>query len=428
MKILLIGSGAREHALAWKLCQSPLVETLVCAPGNPGIAALCDTRPIRADDVDALLALTRELVTDLVVIGPETTIAAGLADRLAEIGVACFGPTAAAGRLETSKAFAKAFAVRHGLPTGRFAVFEDAQAAKAALDQFKAPWVVKADGLAAGKGVMIAPDRESAEAAIAEIFGGRFGASGARVLLEEYLEGEIASVFALCDGRTVTMLGGAQDHKRAFDGDRGPNTGGMGAYAPAPVLDAPTLEAVRARLIAPALAGIAEEGAPFHGVLFCEVMVTADGPKLIEFNVRFGDPECQVLMLRLQSDLAPYLLAAATGRLADMPPPVWRDDAAICVVIAARGYPDAAKTGAVISGAEGDFGDGVMVFHAGTARRADGALTAAGGRVLNVCARGATLREAAARAYAVVDRIDLPGGFHRTDIGWRGLASGSASG
>jgi phosphoribosylamine--glycine ligase len=428
MNILLVGSGGREHALAWKILQSPLVGQLVCAPGNPGIAELCETRAIAADDVEGLVSLARNMAADLVVVGPETAIAAGLADKLAEAGVACFGPTAAAGRLETSKAFAKAFAARHGLPTGRFEVFEDAALAKAALDRFTPPFVIKADGLAAGKGVVVAADRAEAEAEIDAILGGRFGAAGARVLIEDFLVGEVASVFALCDGETVTMLGGAQDHKRAFDGDRGPNTGGMGAYAPAPVLDDAAIEAVRARLIAPALAGIASEGAPYRGVLFCEAMMTAEGPKLIEFNVRFGDPECQVLMLRMAGDLVPYLVAAARGGLADLPAVAWRPEAAICVVVAAQGYPGSPRTGDVISGAEADFGSDTIVFQAGTSRRDDHALLTAGGRVLNVCARGATLAEAAGRAYAAVARIDIPGAFHRADIGWRGLASHSPSG
>ncbi len=298
--------------------------------------------------------------------------------------------------------------------------------AKASLDQFSAPFVIKADGLASGKGVVIAPDRAAAEAAIDDALGGRFGAAGARVVIEEYLEGEIASLFALCDGETSLLFGGVQDAKRAFDGDQGPNTGGMGTYAPAPVLSDAVVEATRTRLIEPAFAGIAEEGAPYRGAIFCEIMVTAQGPKLVEFNARFGDPECQALMLRLQSDLVPYLKAAATGRLAELPPPQWRGEAAICVVVAARGYPEAPQAGSVIRGAEADFGPHVTVFQAGTRRREDGALVAAGGRVLNVCALGATLAEARERAYAAVSAIDWPEGFHRTDIGWRALAHEAA--
>ena len=365
MNILLVGSGGREHALAWKILRSPLAPRLICAPGNPGIAALCETRPVKADDVDGLVRLAREMAADLVVVGPETSIAAGLADRLVEAGVPCFGPTAAAGRLETSKAFAKDFACRHGLPTGRFAVCDDAASAKAALRDNAPPYVIKADGLAAGKGVVIAPNLAAAEAEIEDIFGGRFGTAGSRVLIEEFLEGEVVSVFALCDGEAVVLLGGAQDHKRAFDGDRGPNTGGMGAYAPAPALDPKMLDEIRDRLIAPTFAGIAREGAPYRGVLFCEAMITADGPKLIEFNVRFGDPECQVLMLLMKDDLLPYLVAAATGRLAGMPPIALEDRAAICVVVAAEGYPGQVPGGDVIDGAEADHGPDVTVFQAG---------------------------------------------------------------
>ncbi len=421
MNVLLVGSGGREHALAWKIAASPLLARLVCAPGNPGIAVLCETRPTPATDVEGLCALAGEMAADLVVIGPETSIAAGLADRLAEIGIPCFGPTAAAGRLETSKAFTKAFAARHSLPTGRFGVFDDPDSAKAALAGFDPPYVIKADGLAAGKGVVIAPDLAAAEAAIDDILGGRFGLAGTRVVIEAFLDGEIASVFALCDGETTVLFGGAQDHKRAHDGDRGPNTGGMGAYAPAPVLAGDVTAQTRARLIDPALTGIALEGAPYRGALFCEIMLTATGPQLIEFNVRFGDPECQVLMLRLQSDILPYLQAAARGGLAELPPPVWRSEAAICVVLAAAGYPGTPEVGAVIGGAEADFGPDVKVFHAGTARRGDGALIASGGRVLNVCARGTDLKTARDRAYAAIARIDFPGGFYRSDIGWRAL-------
>ncbi|HEX7759126.1 MAG TPA: phosphoribosylamine--glycine ligase [Caulobacteraceae bacterium] len=421
MNILVVGSGGREHALAWKIAQSPLVSRLVCAPGNPGMASLGEVADIKATDVPALVALAGDMAADLVVIGPETAVEAGLADRLAEAGIPCFGPSAAAGRLETSKAFTKAFADRHGLPTARYGVFEDAAPAKAFLADFTPPYVIKADGLAAGKGVVIAPDLHEAHAAIDDVLGGRFGASGARVVVEEFLEGEIASLFAICDGSASLLFGGAQDHKRVFDGEQGPNTGGMGTYAPAPVLSAAVVEATRRSLIEPAFRGIAAEGAPYRGVIFCEIMVTADGPKLIEFNVRFGDPECQVLMLRLESDLVPYLLACAQGRLDQMPAPVWRDEAAICVVLAAEGYPATPRTGDVIGGAEADLGPDVTVFHAGTARRADGALVSAGGRVLNVCAVGGTLRQARDRAYSAIEQIDWPGGFCRSDIGWRAL-------
>jgi phosphoribosylamine--glycine ligase len=421
MNILLVGSGGREHALAWKIAQSPLLTRLVCAPGNPGMAGLGETRAVAATDVAGQVALAREIAADLVVIGPEVAVEAGLADALAGAGIACFGPSAAAGRLESSKAFAKDFATRHGLPTAAYEVFDEADAAKAFLDRFSAPYVVKADGLAAGKGVVVAPDRAAAEAAIDDCLGGAFGQAGARVIVEEFLTGEIASLFALCDGQTVMLFGGAQDHKRAFDGDVGPNTGGMGTYSPAPVLTEAAIAAAHDQVIAPALHGVARDGAPYRGVLFAELMIDHGQPSLVEFNARFGDPECQVLMLRLASDIVPYLHAAATGRLAETPPPAWRDEAAICVVLAAEGYPQAPRAGTTIHGAEADFGEGVVVFHAGTRREADGRLVAAGGRVLNVCALGATLTEARERAYAAVARIDWPQGFHRTDIGWRAL-------
>jgi phosphoribosylamine--glycine ligase len=421
MNILLVGSGGREHALAWKIAQSPRLTRLVCAPGNPGMAALAETRDIKASDVAGLVALAEEIAADLVVIGPEIAVEAGLADRLALAGVPCFGPTAAAGRLESSKAFTKAFAERHHLPTAPHGVASDAAQAKALLDRFAPPYVIKADGLAAGKGVVIAQARAEAEAAIDDMLSGGLGAAGARVVIEAFMTGEEASLFALSDGTSAMLFGAAQDHKRAFDGDQGPNTGGMGAYSPAPVLTPMLTEAARRALIEPTAKGIAAEGAPFRGVLFAGLMLTETGPKLVEFNARFGDPECQVLMMRLKSDITPYLLAAATGKLAETPEPAWRDEVAICVVMAARGYPGAPETGSVIRGAEADFGEEVVVFHAGVARDSQGQLIAAGGRVLNICARGATLEEARARAYAAIAQIDWPEGFYRTDIGWRAL-------
>ena len=421
MKVLLVGSGGREHALAWKIAQSPRLSRLVCAPGNPGMAALGELRDIKATDVAGQVALAREIAADLVVIGPESAVEAGLADALERVGVACFGPTANAGRLESSKAFTKDFCARHGLPTADYGVFEDAVAAKAALDRFGPPYVVKADGLAAGKGVVVAQTRAEAERAIDAVLGGRFGAAGARLIIEEFLVGEIGSLFALSDGARSLLFGSAQDHKRAFDGDLGPNTGGMGTYSPAPVFTDGLVEQVRLRLAEPAFAAIAAEGAPYRGVLFVELMSTADGPKLVEFNARFGDPECQVLMLRLESDVLLYLHAAAVGRLDETPPPAWRDESAICVVLAAKGYPEAPVAGTEIRGADQDFGPDVEVFHAGTRRDADGTLRAAGGRVLNVCARGQDLQTARQRAYAAIDRIDWAGGFYRRDIGWRAL-------
>lgn len=422
MNILLVGSGGREHALAWKIAASPRVTRLVAAPGNPGMAAQCELRDVSVTDVDALVALAREIAADLVVIGPESSVAAGLADALERERIPCFGPSAAAGQLESSKAFTKAFADRYGLPTAAYRVCESADEARAALDLFSAPYVIKADGLAAGKGVTVAQDRGEAEAAIDDAFGGRFGAAGARVVVEEFLEGEIGSLFALCDGETSMLFGWAQDHKRAFDGEQGPNTGGMGTYSPAPVFTPELVEQVRTRLVEPAFAGIAADGSPYRGVLFVELMATKTGPKLVEFNVRFGDPECQVLMLRLESDLVPYLEACAKGTLKDMPAPVWRDEPAVCVVLAAKGYPGTPASGGEIRGLDQDLGEGVVVFHAGTRQGPDGALRAAGGRVLNVCARGADLQAARDRAYAAVAKIDFPDGFCRSDIGWRALA------
>ena len=422
MNILLVGSGGREHALAWKIARSPLLTRLVCAPGNPGMAALGEVRDIKATDVLALVALAREIAADLVVIGPEVSVEAGLADALEAANIACFGPTAKAGQLESSKAFTKAFCDRHHLPTGAYRICDDAAAAKAALAHFHPPYVVKADGLAAGKGVVIAPDRATAEAAIDDAFGGSFGAAGARVVIEEFLEGEIGSLFALCDGKTSMLFGWAQDHKRAFDGDEGPNTGGMGTYSPAPVFTLDLVDQVDHRLVRPTFKGIAAEGAPYRGVLFVELMATRHGPKLIEFNARFGDPECQVLMLRLESDIVPYLVACATGRLHEMPEPVWRDLDAVCVVLATEGYPGPAQAGSVIGALDQAFGEGVVVFQAGTTAGADGAILAGAGRALNVCATGRDFAEARERAYGAVALIDWPQGFHRTDIGWRALA------
>ena len=425
MNILVVGSGGREHALAWKIKQSPLVKRLVCAPGNPGMAALGEIRGVTATDVPALVALAQEIAADLVVVGPESALDLGLADRLAQAGIACFGHSRAAARIETSKAFLKDFAVRHGLPTARHGTFEKADEAKAFLDQFQAPYVIKADGLAAGKGVEIAQTRADAESAIDNMLDGRFGAAGARVVIEEFMAGEEASLFALSDGKTSLLFGGAQDHKRAYDGDQGPNTGGMGTYSPAPVLTDAIAALADARLIKPTIAGMIAEGCAPCGVLYAGLMIDGGAPRLVEYNARFGDPECQVLMLRLESDIVPYLVACANGTLADLPAPAWRSEAAICVVMAADGYPGSPVAGSIIRGADVDFGDAVTVFHAGTVRDPDGTLRAAGGRVLNVCARGATLSEARDAAYAAVEAIDWPAGFYRRDIGWRALKPGA---
>lgn len=421
MNILLVGSGGREHALAWKIKQSPLLTRLVAAPGNPGIAGLCETRPVKVTDVDGLVALAQEMTADLVVVGPESALEVGLADRLNALGIPCFGPTASAARLETSKAFSKDFLARHNMPTAAYGVFETTDAAAAFLDEQTAPFVIKADGLAAGKGVVIAETRADADAAVADMLGGRFGQAGARVVIEEFMPGEEASFFALCDGETAIPFGFAQDHKRAYDGDMGPNTGGMGTYSPAPVLTETLAKQAFDACVLPAVKGMAAEGNPYRGVLYAGLMLTPTGPRLVEFNARFGDPECQVLMLRLESDLVPYLLAAATGTLADQNAPVWKADAAICVVLAADGYPESPISGAVIRGADTDVGGEGVVFHAGTVRDPDGTLRSAGGRVLNVCATGPTLRQARDSAYRRVGAIDFPGGFYRSDIGWRAL-------
>lgn len=421
MHVLLIGSGGREHALAWKIAQSPMLTRLTSAPGSYAMGKLGALAKISPTDVDGIAAFVLEQGVDLVVIGPDAAVEAGVADRMAELGVACFGPSRAAGRLESSKAFTKAFAARHNLPTAGFVTCETAAEAKTALDQFQAPYVIKADGLAAGKGVIIAETRAEAEAAVDDMLGGKFGGAGARVVIEEFMVGEELSLFALSDGSSFRLFGEAQDHKRAFDGDQGPNTGGMGTYSPAPVGTAALLLEAETKLIAPTLEGIAEEGTPYRGVLYAGLMATDAGVKLVEYNARFGDPECQVLMLRLKNDLLPYLHACAVGELAKLPPLEWRDEAAVCVVMAAKGYPGEPEKGSVIEGAEADFGEDVVVFHAGTAKRADGSLTAAGGRVLNVCALGETFEAARAKAYAAVEKIHWPEGFYRRDIGWRAI-------
>jgi len=421
MNILLVGSGGREHALAWKIAQSPLVRRLVIAPGNPGMEALGERVDLKVTDADALTVLAREMRADLVVVGPETALEAGLADRLAAAGIPCFGPSAKAARLETSKAFSKAFMERHEIPTAGYGVYERLHEARQALTVFKPPYVIKADGLAAGKGVAISPDKRDAEAEIERMLGGRFGTAGARVVIEEFMDGEEGSLFAVCDGQSALLLGGAQDHKRAFDGDLGPNTGGMGSYSPAPVFTPELVEAAERLIVQPVVAAMAAEGAPYRGVLYAGLMATEEGPKVVEFNARFGDPECQVLMMRMDGDIVPLLLACAKGDLTQARLPTFSTDTVICVVLAAKGYPDSPLEGSIIRGAEQDFGPHVQVFHAGTKRRDDGQLAAAGGRVLNVCARGRDIVEARERAYAAVRKIDWPGGFHRTDIGWRAV-------
>jgi phosphoribosylamine---glycine ligase len=423
MKILVVGSGGREHALGWKLKQSPLVSELISAPGNPGLADLGRTVAIKADDAAELSAFAMREQIDLVVIGPEAAAAAGLADRLAQVGVPCFGPTQAAAELESSKAFMKDFCARHGIPTAGYKVFDDAIHAKAYLGDCEPPFVIKADGLAAGKGVVIAATRREADEAIDQIlFWRKFGSAGQRIVIEDFLPGEEASFFALCDGETAIPLVAAQDHKRAYDGDKGPNTGGMGAYSPAPIFTDTVRDQTMEQIILPTLRGMKEEGRPFVGVLFAGLMITPEGPKLIEFNVRFGDPECQTLMRRLKSDLAAILLAAAKGELASAAALEWDARPAVTVVYAAQGYPDEPLKGSVIRGiADADSVEDVVVFHAGTRLDSDGLLRADGGRVLNITATGPDLKQAVARAYQAVNRIDWPGGFCRRDIAWRAL-------
>jgi phosphoribosylamine--glycine ligase len=419
MNVLLIGSGGREHALAWKIARSPLLTKLWCAPGNPGIAEEADCVALEVADHAAVLSFCRGNSIDLVVVGPEAPLVAGLADALREAGVDVFGPSAAAARLEGSKGFTKDLCARYAIPTAAYARFNNAPKAKAYVRAQGAPIVIKADGLAAGKGVTVAMTLEDALAAIDDCFEGAFGAAGAEVVVEEFLEGEEASFFCLCDGQTALPFGTAQDHKRVGDGDTGPNTGGMGAYSPAPVLDAATVGMVMEEIIRPTLKGMTEMGCPFSGVLYAGLMLTTKGPQLIEYNVRFGDPECQVLMMRLESDPLPLLLASAQGRLAGEEAR-WHDDTALTVVMAAKGYPGTPVKGTPIGGIIKAEQTGAKVFHAGTAFD-DGMLVANGGRVLNVTALGASVGEAQASAYRAVDCIAWPGGFCRRDIGWRAV-------
>ncbi|MGD9665240.1 MAG: phosphoribosylamine--glycine ligase [Novosphingobium sp.] len=426
MNILLAGSGGREHALAWKLAQSRLLravdDTLYASPGNPGIAQVATLVSLDLTDHAGVVAFCNDKRIGLVVIGPEAPLVDGLADSLRAEGIAVFGPSAAAARLEGSKGFTKDLCERAGIPTAGYVRASSLAEATAALDRFAAPYVLKADGLAAGKGVVIAETRGEAEAALADMFGGRFGDAGAEVVIEEFMTGEEASFFALTDGATIVPFGSAQDHKRVGEGDTGPNTGGMGAYSPAPVLNALLQGEVLERIIAPTVKRMADEGTPYSGVLYAGLMLTTEGPKLIEYNCRFGDPECQVLMMRLESDLGELLLASAENRLSTCQPPRFLDETALTVVMAAKGYPGAPEKGGSIAGLDKAETGGAKVFHAGTARGADGALVASGGRVLNVTALGANVSEAQANAYKAVDAIDFPDGFCRRDIGWREVA------
>lgn len=420
MKILLIGSGGREHALAWAISASPLCDTLFIAPGNPGTAHCGENVAVDIADHAAVVAFCHLQGIGLVVVGPEGPLVAGIADDLRAAGIKVFGPSKAAAQLEGSKGFTKELCAEFGIPTAGFGRFGDAASAKAYVAKQGAPIVIKADGLAAGKGVIMAETLNEANEAIDMMFSGSFGAAGAEVVVEEWMIGEEASFFALCDGTHALALASAQDHKRVGDGDTGPNTGGMGAYSPAPVMTPTLTERVMAEIIRPTLAGMAKRGTPFQGVLFAGLMITAQGPKLIEYNTRFGDPECEVLMPRLKSDIVPALLAACDGVL-DQVDLRWRDEAALTVVLAAKGYPAKPETGSVIRDVEkAEALDDVLVFHAGT-KLSNGDLVANGGRVLNVVALGKSVGEAQKRAYEAVDKVDWPGGFCRRDIGWQAV-------
>jgi len=418
MRILVVGSGGREHALCWAIAASPLVDRVYCAPGNAGIAEDAECVPIGVMDTAGIIAFCKRGAIDLVVVGPEAPLVAGLVDALEAEGIAAFGPSAAAAALEGSKGFMKDLCAREGIPTAVYRRFTDAAVAKAYIAAAGTPIVVKADGLAAGKGVVVATSPAEANAAVESAFGGLFGAAGAEIVVEECLVGEEASFFALCDGEHALPLAAAQDHKRVGDGDIGPNTGGMGAYSPC-VAVTPEIEGqVMERMILPTVRALARDGRPFKGVLFAGLMLTEQGPKLLEYNVRFGDPECQALMMRLRSDIVPALLAARDGVLnrVDLR---WYDTAAICVVMAARGYPEAPQRGTEIRGLAAAASDpDVKIFHAGTKRDGE-QLLADGGRVLGVTASGRDLAAARDRAYAAVDRIDWAGGFCRRDIGRR---------
>ena len=420
MNILILGSGGREHAIAWAVKQNPKCDRLIVAPGNAGIAAIAECADIDILDGDAVAVFAEENTVDFVIVGPEAPLAAGVADRLRDAGLAVFGPSAAAARLEASKSFTKAICDAAKAPTAAYARFTEAEGAKAYIKAQGAPIVVKADGLAAGKGVIVAMTETEALDAIDDMFGGEFGAAGAEVVIEEFMEGEEGSLFVLVDGETVVPIGTAQDHKRVGDGDIGPNTGGMGAYSPAPVLNATVEKRALDEIVRPTMAEMARRGMPYQGVLYVGLMIKDGAPRLVEYNVRFGDPECQVLMMRLGAQALDLMQACAEGRLAETAPH-WADDHAITVVMAAKGYPGTYQKGSEIKGLDGiEETSSQIVFHAGTSAQ-NGAILATGGRVLNVTARGKTLKEARDRAYALVDQIDWPEGFCRRDIGWRAL-------
>lgn len=420
MNILVIGSGGREHALCWAIAKSPLCGKLYCAPGNGGIGQVAECVSLSPTDFDAIVTFVREKEIGFVVIGPEDPLVNGLADRLDAEGIASFGPSAKAAQLEGSKGFTKDLCAEWDIPTAAYGRFSDAASAKAFIAKKGAPIVVKADGLAAGKGVIIAETVDQANNAIDEILGGRFGSAGTEVVVEEFLEGEEASFFALCDGTNVLPLAAAQDHKRVFDNDQGPNTGGMGAYSPAPVMTPGLSVRVMREIVEPTVRAMRDKGMPFKGVLYAGLMITKDGPKLIEYNARFGDPECQVLMMRLDCDVLPLLMACHAGTL-DKAALRWKDEVALTVVMASEGYPGDYRKNTEIKGlAEAGAEDGVQIFHAGT-KAEDGRILATGGRVLNVTATGKTTAEAQARAYRAIEKIDWQEGFCRRDIGYRAI-------
>jgi phosphoribosylamine--glycine ligase len=420
MHILLLGSGGREHALAWKIAASPLVTKLWCAPGNAGIAREAECVALDIADHAAVIDFCKQNKVELVVVGPETPLAAGIVDDLSRAGIKAFGPSKQAAQLEGSKAFTKALCTEFGIPTGAYGRFTNTADALAYVRKQGAPIVVKADGLAAGKGVVVAMTLAEAEAAVTMMFDGAFGAAGAEVVVEEYLSGREISFFALSDGETAIALASAQDHKRVFDRDQGPNTGGMGAYSPTPFVTPEIHELIMSRIILPTINGMKARSTPFRGVLYAGVMLTGDGPKLFEYNVRFGDPECQVLMLRMMSDIVPALLASSDGQLKHFDLR-WFPDCALTVVMAAKGYPGEYAKGTRIEGLdEAAKVEGVEIFHAGTISKG-AEILANGGRVLNVCALGKTLSDAQQRAYAAVDRIQWPEGFCRRDIGWQAI-------
>ena len=423
MRTLLLGGGGREHALAWKLAQSDVVSELYCAPGNPGIADVATCVDMAADDVPAVVAFCEDKKIKFVIVGPEQPLSVGVTDALHAGRIAVFGPTQAAAQLESSKAFMKDFCAKHDIPTARYGVFTELAKAKAFLGTMRAPYVLKTDGLAAGKGVVIPETLEDAHRELEAYFSGKFGEAGKRVIIEEFMAGEEASFFAVCDGTRAVALIAAQDHKRVGDGDTGPNTGGMGAYAPAPIFDDAAKQLVMDTIINPTMEGMAADGHPFTGVLFAGLMMTSQGPKLIEYNIRFGDPECQVVMRMMESDLGRLLYAAATGMLDAAPAPTFSTAPTVNVVMCASGYPGSYDKGSVIEGVDAaNTRDGVIVFHAGTRAGEGGELQAAGGRVLNITAQANILSAAVARAYAAIDEdINWPEGFCRRDIAWRAL-------